>query len=1014
MSTQAKQMNTMYLKPSELPDDDPWVKLMKKNPGFKKAIQISHMVGGVYKTEDEADKYIVYSNSENCREVDMLFFNCNCPSQRVTCSHIMAAAIANNNETDYIAKVAIMGELDMKIVDIVNRNRGNTSRISVPKIVANNFFKLETNERTIKILLEMLTGVIYRLMQSDFKGPYKDIFNATVSDNDNKMENIDLKGANTLPCQLLRASDEANQNLHQRLKENDFSFNKQHVDYFSYGKGEYYDTDDPYFHEGNYVGCDELHFAVARIFRRFEYLIQSIGRILKPPEGLPLREAVKLLKPIATQILEEEYGIDWLLPNENKDIEETLKFLMKSYNYENENSYIVDGYALGFDYLTEQKIPATIQYDELTKSGTKEIFEKQIIELPMMADIYRDTNWAGKYQHCCGTLKHMLKTCQLNIDDKMMLITLNDHSVIKVPTTKKFEKPADIVKEMRRAIDQDDPRSFTAHGLTLLIFVKRIALLPSKTELTNAINTMFHAGERGPKFVAECINLLPDMLVVPFFKAYFDYTLALTKESFEKIAFIMSQNIKKGCMTPLVRDRMLRIELYFQITVEEEWEESSKKHLETDATEDADVCKGKQMAIKLEGGVGSAKLDDESASLFIKREDEIEGVIALANPFIAPKQTLSNDFHSRLNVIKLKQNAMKLITSQSSLSCTTVDNASDRNASVDTATQDSTQAEKGMLDDVKGLGRELNLSEKDIRHSCAICTPGNIALNEDTLLCKKEESQITKVDADSGMQKVSDNTSFIEVKSYSHAENVKQNDLAPVENRYEVDTTQGVTQPSHSFIDCQKKVDSITLEETHDNGNTLRVHYDGTECYHHNKKPLSYMLVLSNEFVDLVASVSVHETIDASKYVSPMNMRKKLKCHTNNGKTLDTERNKMVGYLGEEYVYELLQVLLREELKENKLTVFWVNKHNESGQAYDLYLRNIKGEEVFIEVKSSSSNTKSNFEVSYKEWCFAQQKGARYEIFRVSGVGHDTVQVSRLVNPYSMWRSGYLGFCLSL
>lgn len=69
---------------------------------------------------------------------------------------------------------------------------------------------------------------------------------------------------------------------------------------------------------------------------------------------------------------------------------------------------------------------------------------------------------------------------------------------------------------------------------------------------------------------------------------------------------------------------------------------------------------------------------------------------------------------------------------------------------------------------------------------------------------------------------------------------------------------------------------------------------------------------------------------------------------------------------------------------------------------------------TYAEVKATSTGDKSYFEISHREWIFAQQEGDRYEIYRVTGVGSQQPRVKRIVNPYLQWRSQRVGICLAL
>ncbi|GFE52616.1 hypothetical protein BaOVIS_000200 [Babesia ovis] len=582
--------------PPRLSDEDPWIRHLKREPGYPKAVTIASMVGGVYRMEEDPDTYIVYSNSENCRQVDMLFFQCSCPSQRISCSHMLAAAMANGDK-EYIAKVAIMNQIDKRLFNMMCRDTQQT--YSVPRRIANKFFHLEPTTKTVNILLEMLIGIVYRLMQVEYGDTIKGVGESKRSFPEiaEDLGKLNYTDDMSLLLQLMGSSAQNQKNIHKLLERNRVDFSKYKVDYATCGTNDYYDSDDNYFHQSNYYREDELHFAISRLFQRLQYLIESIGSLLKPEDGSSLRDAVEMLMPVAHQIIKEEYKMDWLLPGDMKHIEDCLKYVLKSCNYcsstgdggdtvqisgkrdswgteEPKDLHMIDGYALGFDYIQEFRENVVSTCDKLETLRTKEKLEQLILDLPMMTDIYVATNWYGKYEHYYGTLRHMLKTCGSRLSDRMTLISLNNDSVIKVPSIKGFDTPWDVIKQMLNHIHIDDARSFTAHGLTLLAMVKQISKLPPLSQLRMAIDAMFHSKgtkEYGTRFVAECIVHIPDTLILPFFKAYFDKTVVVTASMFHLVVAHICEQVMKDRVTPTVKGRLYRVGIAFDLDIDSFW-----------------------------------------------------------------------------------------------------------------------------------------------------------------------------------------------------------------------------------------------------------------------------------------------------------------------------------------------------------------------------------------------------------------------------------------------------------
>merc|ERR1712066_856152 len=95
--------------------------------------------------------------------------------------------------------------------------------------------------------------------------------------------------------------------------------------------------------------------------------------------------------------------------------------------------------------------------------------------------------------------------------------------------------------------------------------------------------------------------------------------------------------------------------------------------------------------------------------------------------------------------------------------------------------------------------------------------------------------------------------------------------------------------------------------------------------------------------------------------------------------------------------------------------VVWVNEHEETGYQYDLRVEDHhSGEtEAYVEVKTTQAKAKHFFEMSYREWNFAQKEGNKFVIFRVSNAGKSDVELCSITNPFRQWKDLNLGLCLS-
>ncbi|CAJ1332191.1 unnamed protein product [Effrenium voratum] len=130
--------------------------------------------------------------------------------------------------------------------------------------------------------------------------------------------------------------------------------------------------------------------------------------------------------------------------------------------------------------------------------------------------------------------------------------------------------------------------------------------------------------------------------------------------------------------------------------------------------------------------------------------------------------------------------------------------------------------------------------------------------------------------------------------------------------------------------------------------------------------------------------------------------------------TLSQEAREQVGRWGEEFVYNYLKSKLESE--EGGKRVVWVNEVEETGFQYDLRIEDSGSGEVdaYVEVKTSRAKDKQLFEMSYREWTFAQKEGGKFLIFRVSNAGKEDVELCSISNPFRQWKELNLGLCLTL
>lgn len=110
--------------------------------------------------------------------------------------------------------------------------------------------------------------------------------------------------------------------------------------------------------------------------------------------------------------------------------------------------------------------------------------------------------------------------------------------------------------------------------------------------------------------------------------------------------------------------------------------------------------------------------------------------------------------------------------------------------------------------------------------------------------------------------------------------------------------------------------------------------------------------------------------------------------------------NTEIGRWGESIVHQYLE----KEKDENPNVSFihWCNESEEQGLPYDFEVGVVTEEEeftVYIEVKSTLSDNKEIFEISYPQVNFAQEKKNRFHVYRVFNANNpDHVKLVRIQN----------------
>lgn len=136
-----------------------------------------------------------------------------------------------------------------------------------------------------------------------------------------------------------------------------------------------------------------------------------------------------------------------------------------------------------------------------------------------------------------------------------------------------------------------------------------------------------------------------------------------------------------------------------------------------------------------------------------------------------------------------------------------------------------------------------------------------------------------------------------------------------------------------------------------------------------------------------------------------------------------------IGYWGEEFVFSSLKAEYLENfskefietensfkfIKDSKsIEIIWINKNKKQqgiGRDIDIIeIENDKIKNIYIEVKSTISNSKDYFDLTEREWQKAEKEEDNYIIYRVYNAGNNNAKIEHIKNPYRKWTDGYLAF----
>ncbi|CAG2195996.1 unnamed protein product [Mytilus edulis] len=193
----------------------------------------------------------------------------------------------------------------------------------------------------------------------------------------------------------------------------------------------------------------------------------------------------------------------------------------------------------------------------------------------------------------------------------------------------------------------------------------------------------------------------------------------------------------------------------------------------------------------------------------------------------------------------------------------------------------------------------------------------------------------------------------------------------------------------------------------HDDGPTI-IHHDGKpHLNHHEQHDNHSSTTLRNK-------VPVDAQTELEYEVEELASGKTLKLPNFTMSDEETPEMAEIGQYGEQIVYNYL--LNEKENNPNISSVKWCNEEEEIGLPYDFTV-GLKTEKeeytVYIEVKSTISDTKEIFEISYPQVKFAQNNRERFHVYRIfSSLNPDRVRLVRIQNLAQKINAKQVKLCL--
>ncbi|XP_076112450.1 uncharacterized protein LOC143080482 isoform X2 [Mytilus galloprovincialis] len=204
------------------------------------------------------------------------------------------------------------------------------------------------------------------------------------------------------------------------------------------------------------------------------------------------------------------------------------------------------------------------------------------------------------------------------------------------------------------------------------------------------------------------------------------------------------------------------------------------------------------------------------------------------------------------------------------------------------------------------------------------------------------------------------------------------------------------------------------LSSQHDDRPTI-IHHDGKPHLNHHEQHDNHSSATLRNKVPVDAQTGLPIWVKELEYeVEELASGKTLKLPNFTMSDEETPEMAEIGQYGEQIVYNYL--LNEKGNNPNISSVKWCNEEEEIGLPYDFTV-GLKTEKeeytVYIEVKSTISDTKEIFEISYPQVKFAQDNRERFHVYRIfSSLNPDRVRLVRIQNLAQKINAKQVKLCL--